>query len=536
MRMVRTGVTRAYSSELRRVLGRYLGNRFAAFGAGLGVTAVLQSSTATCLMTASFAGHGLVAAAPALAIMLGADVGTTLVAQIFSFDVSWISPVLILGGVVLFYATSGKRARSFGRIVLGLGLMLLALGLIVGGSEPMRSSETVRTIFTALSGEPILAVLTAALLTWLAHSSLAIVLLIVSLVGTAVISLPLAFTLVLGANLGGAMPAVLATLHAPPAGRRVALGNAIFKLVGVLLLLPFLSEITVYIPRIETEPVRQIVNFHTAFNLGLAVVFIGVTGVVGRLTERFIPDEAVTSSDSAPRYLDPYMVSQPTVALASAARETLRMGDTLEVMLRDVIEVFREGEKSQIVEIARMDDTVDELHEAIKLYLTEISREPLDEQESGRCADIMSFTTNLEHIGDIIDKNLLELASKKIKYELQFSEEGLADIVSLHGRVQENLQLAMNVFVSGDRDLARQLLSEKVHFRDAERQAAENHHDRLRHGLRESIESSSLHLDILRDLKRVNSHLTSVAYPILEQAGELRQSRLRKPKRKRNTA
>ncbi len=536
MRMVRTGVTRAYSSELRRVLGRYLGNRFAAFGAGLGVTAVLQSSTATCLMTASFAGHGLVAAAPALAIMLGADVGTTLVAQIFSFDVSWISPILILAGVVLFYATSGKRTRSFGRIMLGLGLMLLALGLIVGGSEPMRSSETVRTIFTALSGEPILAVLTAALLTWLAHSSLAIVLLIVSLVGTAVISLPLAFTLVLGANLGGAMPAVLATLHAPPAGRRVALGNAIFKLVGVLLLLPFLSEITVYIPRIETEPVRQIVNFHTAFNLGLAVVFIGVTGVVGRLTERFIPDQAVASSDSAPRYLDPYMISQPTVALASAARETLRMGDTLEIMLRDVIEVFREGEKSQIVEIARMDDTVDELHEAIKLYLTEISREPLDEKESGRCADIMSFTTNLEHIGDIIDKNLLELASKKIKYELQFSEEGLADIVSLHGRVQENLQLAMNVFVSGDRDLARQLLSEKVHFRDAERQAAENHHDRLRHGLRESIESSSLHLDILRDLKRVNSHLTSVAYPILEQAGELRQSRLRKPKRKRNTA
>ena len=533
MRMVRTGVTRAYSGELRRVLGRYLGNRFAAFGAGLGVTAVLQSSTATCQMTASFAGQGLVAAAPALAIMLGADVGTTLVAQLFSFDVSWISPVLILGGVVIFYATSGKRARSLGRITLGLGLMLLALGLIVGSSAPMRDSETVRTVFAALAGEPILAVLVAALLTWLAHSSLAIVILIVSLVGSAVITLPLAVALVLGANLGGTMPALLATLNAPPAGRRVALGNAFFKLAGVILLLPFLGEISMWLPRIEAEPVRQVVNFDTAFNLGLAAVFIGLTGMVGRLAERVIPDQAAVSNDSAPRYLDPYMINQPTVALASAARETLRMGDTLEVMLREVIEVFRQGEKSQISEIARMDDTVDDLHEAIKFYLTEISREPLDEKESGRCADIMSFTTNLEHIGDIIDKNLLELASKKIKYELQFSEEGLADIVSLHSRVEENLQLAMNLFVSGDRDLARRLLSEKDHFRDAERQAAESHHDRLRHGLRESIESSSLHLDILRDLKRINSHLTSVAYPILEQAGELRRSRLRKPKRKK---
>jgi phosphate:Na+ symporter len=531
--MVRTGVTRAYGSGLRRVLERHLGNRLAAFAAGLGVTAVLQSSTATCLMTSSFAGRGLVSAAPALAIMLGADVGTTLVAQVFSFDVSWVSPILIAAGVVVFYATSGKRARNLGRIVLGLGLMLLALGLIVSGSAPIRESETVGTILSALTGEPVLAVLVAALLTWLAHSSLATILLIVSLASAGIASLSLAFALVLGANLGGAMPAILATLRGPPAGRRVAVGNAVFKLAGVVLLLPFLGEIALWLPRIEVEPVRQIVNFHTAFNVGLAVLFIGLTGTIGRLMERLFPEEVAATDDASPRYLDISMISEPTVALASAARETLRMGDTLEEMLRDVIEVFRSDDKSRISDIALMDDTVDDLHEAIKLYLTEISREPLDENESRRCADIMSFTTNLEHVGDIIDKNLLELASKKLKYQLQFSEEGLAEITVLHGRVEENLQLAMNVFVSGDRDLARKLLSEKVHFRDLERQAAEHHHERLRNGMRESIESSSLHLDILRDLKRINSHLTSVAYPILEQAGELRASRLRKRKRSR---
>ena len=359
-------------------------------------------------------------------------------------------------------------------------------------------------------------------------------LLVASLTATGITPLPLAFALVLGANLGGTLLALLATLNGAPAGRRVAVGNAVFKFIGVVILLPFLAEATRWLSEFEADPARQIVNFHTAFNIALAVIFIGFTGVVGRLMERMFPDAPVEDDAATPRYLDVSIITEPTVALATAARETLRMGDTLQTMLRDVIEVFRDGEKSKISEIARMDDTVDDLHMAIKLYLTDVSREPLDEKGSGRCAEIMSFNTNLEHIGDIIDKNLLELASKKVKYDLQFSEDGLQDIVTLHGRVEENLQLAMNVFVSGDRDLARRLLSQKVHFRDAEREAAEGHHERLRHGLRESIESSSLHLDILRDLKRINSHLTFVAYPmILEQAGELRASWLRKPKRKK---
>ena len=527
MRMVRTGVTRAYGGGLRHVLGRYLGGRFQAFAAGLGITAVLQSSTATCLMTASFAGRGLVGASATLAIMLGADVGTSLVAQIFSLDISWLSPVLIIVGSVLFHAGRTKRVRNLGRIGLGLGFMLLALGLIVATSAPLRDSAVLRSVVAALSGEPVLAVLVAAALTWLAHSSLATILLIVSFVAAGVASLDLAFALVLGANLGGALPALTATLRAPPAGRRVAIGNAIFKLAGVVLALPFLAVLAPWIAAFEADPLRQVVNFHTAFNLALAVLFIGLTGVVGRLAARLAPDAAAADDPAAARYLDPSALGEPGVALASASRETLRMGDALDAMLREVIEVFGENDKARIARISRMDDTVDGLYEAIKRYLTEVSREALDGPESKRCTDIMSFVTNLEHVGDIIDKNLLELASKKVKYQLRFSDQGLAEITALHGRVADNLQLAMNVFVSGDRDLARRLLSEKDHFRDLERQAAESHHERLRHGQRESIETSSLHLDVLRDLKRINSHLTSVAYPILEASGDLRRSRLR---------
>lgn len=527
MRMVRAGVTRAYGSNLRHVLGQHMGRRLTAFVAGIGVTALLQSSTATCLMTASFASRGLVAAGPALAIMLGADVGTTLVAQVFSFDIAWLSPLLILAGFVAYASGHNQRTHELGRVAVGVGLILLALRLIVGNAGGMGDSFVVLTIVESLNGEPLLAVLVAALLTWVAHSSLAIVLLVVSLVGTGAVPMSLALPLVLGANLGGTISPIVATLSSAPSARRVAWGNAAFKLAGVIALLAVLGPAGAAIEALQAAPVRQVVNFHLAFNLALATVFVPFAGVFGRLAERLMPDPPRGADESAPRYLDPAAQAEPALALACAARETMRMGDTLESMLRGTLTCLRGDDPEPLEKVSRMDDTVDRLHEAIKLYLTDIRRQPLDAEEGRRWTDIMSFTTNLEHIGDIVDKNLLELAAKKIRYSYHFSDEGLEEIGALHMRVLENLQLAMNVFVSGDRHLARRLLAEKDRFRALEFKAAEGHHERLRHGKRESIETSSLHLDIVRDLKRINSHLTSVAYPILDKAGELMPSRLK---------
>ena len=535
MRMVRTGMTRAFGGTLRLILGRHLSNRFAAFLAGLGVTTLLQSSTATCLMTASFAGRGLVISAAALAVMLGADVGTTLVAQLFSLNIAWVSPVLITVGFVAFQGGQRKRTRDIGRLTIGLGLILLALSLIVANSQPIRDSKMVLALVTSLGDEPLLAILLTALLTWLAHSSLATVLLIASLVGAGAIPVALIFPLVLGANLGGAIPPITATLGSVAAARRVAAGNALFKAVGCILVFPFLAYVAEYLPQIEADPVRQVVNFHTAFNLGLAMIFIFAIGPVSALMERWIPDRALPSDAGQARYLDVSALEEPAVALANATRETLRIADILDEMLRGSLDTLERDDKESLNQVTASDDTVDRLFEQTKLYLTSVSRQELGEEDSRRCNEIMSFSTNLEHIGDIIDKNLMELAAKKIKYRLAFSEEGLGEIADLHYRVQENLKLATSVFVSGDHALARKLLIEKDHFRQLERDAADNHHERLKSGMRESIETSSLHLDILRDLKRINSHLTSAAYPILEEAGELRSSRLRKSKRKIQT-
>jgi phosphate:Na+ symporter len=528
LRMVRTGVARAFGANLRHVVARGTANRYYSFLAGLGVTAVLQSSTATALIASAFASRGLMPLAAALAIMLGADVGTTLVAQLLSLKISWLSSLFVFVGVVMFLAGKVTRWRDIGRIVIGLGLMLLALRLIFAASEPMRDAVAIHDVLTAISGDTILGILIAALLTWLAHSSLAVVLLVMSLTAVGVVHTPAAFVLVLGANLGGAIPAIVSSLSEGVEARRVTFGNAGFRLVGVLVAAPLVGVIAPYLAMFESDPARQIVDFHMLFNLALAAVFIGLTEPVAVFVARLLPARAATVDDpSRARYLDRSSMESPSVALTCAARETLHMGDIVETMLRQSMTALLTDDRKLVGDVERMDNAVDRLHEAIKLYVTEVTRVNLDETEGRRATDIITFTTNLEHIGDIIDKNLMELAAKKIKHKRRFSEDGAAELTALHRRVLDNLKLALGVFISGDVKIARQLLDEKVAIRDAERAAAESHLARLREGRIESIDTSSLHLDVLRDLKRIHSHICAVAYPILEAAGELAPSRLK---------
>jgi phosphate:Na+ symporter len=520
---------RAYGGVLRGRLGRSMNNRFAAFGAGLGITLLLQSSMATAMMAASFASRGVVAAAPALAIMLGADLGTSLVAQAYGFRLSWLSPVFIVLGVAMFLGTQSTRWRDLGRAAIGLGLVLLALQLIAAGAGPIRESPIVPALIPVLRDAAIPGAILGAALTVLSTSSLAIVLLTVSLTAAGVLPILTAVSLVLGANLGSALMPVIASLRGLPEARRVPLGNLIFRGIGVAAAISALPWLLPELGRLAATAPQQVLNFHVALNLAIALLFIGLIGPVAKLCLKLLPDRPLQEDPGKPRYLDARAIESPDVAIANAAREALRMGDIVERMLIQTLDVIRADDRKLLKDVEEMDNSVDALHEAIKLYLTKVSRETLDAADNRRAIDVITFTTNLEHIGDIVDKNLLELASKKIRNKLQFSTQGFAEICDMHARLLENLRLALNVFMSGDVKMARRLLEQKIAFRDLERVAAEAHLARLRLGTPESLETTSLHLDILRDLKRVNSHLTSVAYPILDAAGELAQSRLRTP-------
>jgi phosphate:Na+ symporter len=528
LRMVRSGIMRTFGSDLRRILGIATRNRFTAFFAGIGITAVLQSSTATGLMASSFAARGLMDLVPALAVMLGANVGTTLIVQVLSFNVSAVAPVLFLMGLLAFNFGRRTWIRDVGRAAIGLGLMLLALHILLDTLAPAENAPSVRTLLRAITGDPLLCVLVAALLTWAAHSSAAIVLFVMSLCYAQFITPVAALTLVLGANLGAAVNPVLESGTASnPATRRLPIGNLINRVVGVALALPFLQPIATAFGMLDHNPARMAADFHTAFNIVLAVIFIFSLDPLAALLVRLLPEREQGAGPSVPLYLDESMIGTPGVALACAARETLHAGDIVETMLKQAIGAIMTNDRKLVAQISRTDNAVDRLSEAVKHYITKLTRESLEEQEGRRAMEIMSFAINLEHMGDIVDKNLMELAFKKIKHRYSFSREGAKELEEFHQRVLNNLRLGFSVFMSHDVKVARILIEEKTRLRDLEMAAAEKHLARLREGRRESIESSSLHLYVLRDLKRIHSHICSVAYPVLETAGELQPNRLK---------
>jgi phosphate:Na+ symporter len=527
VRMVRTGMTRAFGPALRRILATRVTGRGSAFVAGLGLTGLLQSATATALLLASFASRSLIALPIALAVMLGADVGTTIAAQVFSFDIKWLWSVLVGAGVLAFMVSEADKTRAIARVAIGIGLMLLSLAHLGTAGGALRDSPTFRSLLTGLAGEPVLGFIVATAVTWLMHSSLSVVLLVMSLAAAQALPVPLALAMVLGANMGGALAPFLSLSGSPPAGRRVPLGNLVMRLAVALPVLFLLAPLATLLAQIEAHPGRLVINFHTAFNLLVALIFLPLVGLVAKLCEQILPDVAEAVDTSKPRHLDESILDTPSEALACAMRETLHMGDRVADMMRQALVVFEKSDARLVKDVEKSDNVVDELHEAIKLYLIKASKAEMSDEESQRYVEILTFTTNLEHVGDIIDKNLMELAAKKIKNHYAFSSEGLGDIRRIHARVMDNMRLAFNVFATRDVVLARRLLAEKAIMRGVELEAADSHFGRLRQGVTQSIETSSIHLDVIRDLKRINGHLTSVAYPILEVAGELRESRLR---------
>lgn len=529
LKLVRLGVTRGFGANLKHALSASTKNRIFAFLTGAVVTAFLQSSTATIMIIASFAGQAMVTTTAALALILGADVGTTMVAQLLTFDLSWLYPLMLITGVFLFSFDKVSKAKNIGRILIGLGLILLALALIRSSAAPLQHSETLRSVLKALDGDIVFSLLMAAVLTWLAHSSLAIVLLLTTLVSSQVLPVEMGLVMVLGANLGGTIAPLLSTLRDQPAALRIPAGNMMMRVTGVLVMIPFIHQVQPYLELITTEDARQLVNFHMAFNIMLALVFLPLVGIVAKVCQKLFPDRIDSGDPGMPRYLNEKEMDTPAIALSSASRETLRMAEHVQDMLEDTIKAFRTNDEAIVNRIRSKDDIVDRLYNALKHYMARLTQEYMDKEDANRYVQILTFATNLEHAGDIIDKNLMPLALKKIRNQGSFSTQGFREIENIHNLVLDSVKLAQNVFISNDLDLARKMVSEKEVIRQAEITASVSHIERLRERIPETIATSSLHLDIIRDYRRINSYMCTVAYPLLEDNGQLRSSRL-KPK------
>lgn len=521
--IVRTGIMRVYGADLRRVLSRSVEKKPMAFLAGIGVTALVQSSNATTLLVTSFVAQNLVSLTPALVVVLGADVGTALMARILTFDLSWLSPLFIFFGVVFFLSRKQTQAGQMGRAVIGLGLILLALQLIVAAARPITQAAGVQVLFSTLTGDIMLDALIGAVFAIVSYSSLAAVLITATLTATGVIAFKVALCLVIGANLGSGLLAMINASGSNAAGKRVALGSLLFKLIGSIAILPFVDNLAVWLSRLPVNDEEMVIFFHVFYNLVRCLVMVPFAEPMARLCRRMIADDTENQTHLKPKHLDSSALDTPALALANAARETLRIGDVVEQMMECFNRVVR-GELREERMVRRLDDDVDVLYTAIKLYLARMPKEDLADDDSRRWAEVIEMALNLEQAGDIIERMSADVADKSLQARRAFSPEGLEELNTLQEQLLNNLRLSLSVFLSQDIASAKRLRRAKHRFRILIRRFSHAHVERLHLNNVQSIETSSLHLGLLGDMKRLNSLFCAVAYTVLDQPEDEREA------------
>lgn len=532
-RMVKTGFVRAYGAELRQGLTKNLSNRFMAAFTGFFAALILQSSTAVAMLTTSFASAQLLPLTTGLAIMLGADFGAALISQLLSYNIKALWPLLLLVGYILHALNTNKNTvgKQMGRVLLGLGFILLSLTQLSIVATQLQSSEVLLSILTALQAEPIIAVLIAIVITYFTHSSLAVILLIAGLSAANIIADELVLPLVLGVNIGGALPAFVMNLNEAATSRRIVTGNLLFRIILAVIILLFSKTILGYLnallPVLAIIGVVEFTIFvHLMFNLVLFIAFIGLINPASRALSLLFGDDIAQNDLSKPAYLKKSGLEMPEIALNLSSRETLRLIDKVEEMLKLSFESLNELSEIKRKDARKIDDQILNLSHAIKTYLVELTQQELENKQSNRALEIISFTTNLDQIGSELYRNMLETIGQKIKQNKRFSVAGMHEIVEMYEYVQVTLQLAVKVFMDQDIASARDLVRRNELFRQTEMDNKMEHLLRLKRGNVNSLETSAFHLDIMRDYKKINSLLSSAAYPLLEAAGELNKSRL----------
>lgn len=526
--MVQSGVQRAFGPRLQAFLGRHLRRRLVAFLAGIGITLLLQSSTATGLMATGFAAGALVDLVPALAVMAGANVGTALIVQVLSFDISGAAPILVLGGVVLFRRRPSGTWHDLGRVLIGLGLMLISLHQMLAVIAPYADSADLRLMLRVLTDIPVLALLLAAIAAWLVHSSVAIVLLVMTLAAHGVVPLEAAIVLVLGANLGTAFnPFFEGSSATDPVARRVPAGNLLNRIVGVLAAIGLAGPIATVLTQLGLAPGPAVAAFHVLFNIAMAVVMLPLLDPLAALLRRVFPEPAPGTDPREPLYLDTAAREVPEVGLGGAAREALRLADTLEKMLVGARDALGSADRKLGESVRELDDILDGLNQAVNAYLTAFDPEELGEEDRARRHQLLTFSMNIEQAGDVIDRALLVHNQKRIRRGALLPAEETARLKAQMDRLIANLRTAATLLMTSDPRAARLLAREKVEFRRAEREATNRHLESLRDPRSPAAEGSAIALDLLRDMKIVNSFIVAAgAYPVLDRAGELRPSRV----------
>ncbi len=529
VRMVRTGIERSYGASFQRVMTGQ-SNMLQSSLAGLVMAVVLQSSAAVALLTSGFAASGMLGFGAGLAIVLGGDLGSALIIQILSFQLDWLVPLLLAVGGWLFVKTEQKKLRQMGRILMGIAFILISLRFLREAMDPIRDSAFLPALAEYLARDYITAFIVGAALAFVMHSSVAAILMCVTLVQIGAIPFAAGLSLVLGANMGSAFIPVWLTRGMDIAARRIPVANLVLRGTWAVFTL-FAVNAALGAGLVGADYGGQmLVNAHLAFNASLLVLALPFCSALRGPFERMLPDVApAVDADQMARptsVLDPQDVGSPSQAIFSLKRELLRMTDLVEAMFRPTLKLYKTGEKDQIRAVQAVDHEVNECLSGVRAFVAALPVDELGKDNAGIARDMMEYAVRLETAGDVVAKRLTVLAGDLRRSGKQFSKEGWSELQDMHETILANMRLASNVLISDDLESARLLNGEKTEVKRAERNSRKRHFRRLQAGQVQSFDTSDIHLETLRAFRDFNSHIASVATPILYQNGQLLETRL----------
>lgn len=515
LRFSSRGLQKAAGARLRQMLWSLTGNRFMGMGVGVFVTAIIQSSTATTVMLVSLANAGLIGLGQVLGVVLGADIGTTITVQLIAFKLSDYCLVFVAGGFLAMVAAGKRPWRYYPQIVFGFGLIFYGMKLTADALEPMKALPWFLGLFAGMADLPLLGILIGILFTLVIRSSAATIGILLTLAFQGLVDLRAAMPVIIGANVGTCGSALLAAWGGTSEAALVAWGHTIFKLIAGIAAWLLIAPFTQLVSGWGGPAARQIANAHTAFNLFAAVLFLPLLTPLERLIRKLAPAAPARQKAFGPRYLDDRVLDTPSLAIGSVFREILRMADLVREMLARALEALERNDPQLARQLILEDDKLDILEEAITPFVAKLSQEDLSGDQPSRGVELLYIVNDLEHIGDVISKDIMGHAGKKIEQQLVFSESGLQDIRDLHRETVKTLETAIAALAAGDRTLAAQALARKDEVHAMERGLYKKHLDRLAQGYKESQETSAIHLDLLSDLERINFHASQIGAAVL---------------------
>ena len=531
IRMVRTAVERAFGTTFRRLVTGSNARLRATF-AGMALAAIMQSSLAVAILITGFVNAGTLSFQLGLPAMLGADLGSALVIQFLSVKIGWLAPLLLVSGGLMFLKSKSSMPKQIGRGLLGVALVLIALESMRATVMPIRDSTFLLQISALMSRDFITAFLVGTFLTFIMHSSLAVVLMIVTLVALDALPLMVGISLMLGANLGSSLLPLWITRAMPPLARQVPMMNFLIRGTASVIMVVAVNQS----PLIELLPdldnAQKVILSHILFNT-LLLLTVPLSGSLERVSTKLLPQESASLDDPPAHYrsvLNHELLDNMDLAIASIRREVQRMLLITEEMMFPIMDLFQKYNSARMKKIVKKDLIINEALNGTRRYVAELSG--INGVQSGSSAqrkelsNLLEFAIAIEAAGDVISKTLSNLAASKDQEGVRFSTEGLAELRKMHDMVIANISLAGNVLVSGDVGIARRLLEEKNEFTLRQRKSRKNHLKRLVKGRAGVLESSDLHLETGLALKEFNSHIASIAYPILSREGQLLHSRL----------